>query len=151
MLLAYSFNFNFEEHRWFFVLFRKAVHLCCTLYMFWTVDFWQISTPSTGVGFKIALMTHQRFKPCLGLIRKSADGNSKDSQSTASALSPMLRGSANLEVSMGVTGVGGGKIGWFKHTPGAQFDGRASRASASTAVSILAHHASLFVCKYSTK
>lgn len=57
----------------------------------------QVSTPSLGVGYKIALMIHQRCKPCLCLLKKNKDG---DGDSAAIAeLSPMLTGDKNLDVS----------------------------------------------------
>lgn len=57
----------------------------------------QVSTPSLGVGYKIAIMIHQRCKPCLCLFNK----NLKDAEGNPAApahLSPMLTGDRNIDV-----------------------------------------------------
>lgn len=57
-----------------------------------------MSTPSLGVGYKIAMMIHARCKPCLCLFNK----NTKDAEGNPVApthLSPMLTGDRNLDVS----------------------------------------------------
>lgn len=59
-----------------------------------------MSTPSLGVGYKIAIMIHQRCKPCLCLYKKSVKDGDGDGDSAATAeLSPMLMGDRNLDVS----------------------------------------------------
>eukprot|EP00903_Cladosiphon_okamuranus_P012638 g11823.t1 len=57
----------------------------------------EVSTPSLGVGYKIAIMIHQRCKPCLCLFNK----NLKDAEGNPAApahLSPMLTGDRNLDI-----------------------------------------------------
>lgn len=59
----------------------------------------KVSSPSAGVGYKVALMIHQRCKPCLCLFRKEKGAPGNPSQ----ALSPMLRGDRNLDVCLPCT------------------------------------------------
>ena len=58
--------------------------------------FFKVSTPSTGVGYKIALMIHQRCKPCLCLSRRV---KGEDGKMSAKALPAALRGDRNVDVS----------------------------------------------------
>lgn len=55
----------------------------------------QVSTPSSGLGFKIAFMAYQRCKPCLCLVKR---GDGVEGQAI-SALSPMLKEDRMLDVS----------------------------------------------------
>ena len=56
----------------------------------------KVSTPSTGLGYKIGLMIHQRCKPCLCISRK-VEG--EDGKMSATRLPSALRGDRNLDVS----------------------------------------------------
>lgn len=51
----------------------------------------QVSTPSAGVGYKIAFMVYQRCKPCLCLFNAGAGG--------LSGLPAVIRGDRMLDVS----------------------------------------------------
>lgn len=59
----------------------------------------QVSTPSLGVGYKIALMIHQRCKPCLCLFNKNK-GRGEGDPATDNVLPHMLTGDKNLDVSV---------------------------------------------------
>lgn len=56
----------------------------------------KVSTPSLGVGYKIAMMAHQRCKPCLCLMYKGQEGDTK----ATTPLSAVLKGDRNLDVSV---------------------------------------------------
>ncbi|CAM9767871.1 unnamed protein product [Ectocarpus fasciculatus] len=57
----------------------------------------EVSTPSLGVGYKIALMIHQRCKPCLCLFNKNK-GRVEGDTATVSVLPHMLTGDKNLDI-----------------------------------------------------
>lgn len=54
----------------------------------------KVSTLSFGVGYKIAMMVHQRCKPCLCLFYKGKEGSDKPS----APLSIIMNGDRNLDV-----------------------------------------------------